>query len=162
MAEINNHDIVSLYNRIQRFITETIKSTSSQTSEVNAFDFGRVNTYLDALDALHGHIINQPQLDLPKTSPKTYSLEPAVDYPAVENENVNDMMRMFLLARDELINSTSARLPAGLNSFDSDRLTAIIEKIRLFLSEYVDTSTPLDMPESAPKRPSSGSGRTGI
>ena len=160
--EINNHDIVGMYNRMNRFLTEMNKSTSSQTSEVNVFDFTRVNEYLNAIDVYHGWVVGQPQLDLPETSPKTYVLEDAVVFDQVENENINDIIRMFTLSRDELINSQSARVPAGLNKFDSSRLTAVIEKIRLFLSEYVDTSTPLDMPESAPKRARSGLGRTGI
>lgn len=160
--DINNHDVVGLYNRMNRFLTEMNKSTSSQTSEVNEFDFVRANTFLNAIDNYHLWVINQPHLDLPETSPRTYELEAAVAFEQVENENINDIVRMFTLSRDEIINSQSARLPAGLNKFDSARLTAIIEKIRLFLSEYVDVSTPLDLPESAPKRASSGPGRTGI
>jgi hypothetical protein len=160
--EINNHDIVGLYNRMNRFLVEMNKSTSSQTSEVNDFDFTRANTYLDAIDTFHAWVIGQPALDLPETAPRLYKLEEAVTFNQVENENINDIVRMFTLARDELINTQSARNPANLNKFDSARLTAIIQKIRLFLSDYVGVATPLDMPESSPARPSSGMGRTGI
>jgi len=41
---------------------------------------------------------------------------------------------MLGLARDELINSQSARDEAGLNDFDNNRLTAVIEKARKFMS----------------------------
>lgn len=161
-STVNNQDVVGLYNRINDFIFEMFKSVSSQTSEMNEFDQARLTTYLDAVDTYHGWVTNQPHLDLPETSPRAYPLRAPDDVPIVENENVNDITRMMVIARDELINSQSARLAAGLNKFDSARLTAMIEKLRRFLSDYVGVATPLDVPESSPGMVSSGAGRTGI
>lgn len=159
---VYNSDIVGLYNRINRFIEEVYKSVSSSTSQYNAFDQTRLRTYLDAIDAYHAWVMNQPHLDLPETHPRQYPLEAAPEVEDTENENVNDLLRMFSLARDELTNSQSARDGAQLNVFDSGRLKAITEKARRFLEDYIVTSTPLDLPESSPQEIVSGPGRTGV
>lgn len=159
---VNNMDIVGIYNRINDFMYEMQKSVSSQTSEVNEFDQSRLTTYLDAIDTYHAWVIDQPKLDLPETSPRTYPLREAPEYPIVENENVNDIIRMMTISRDEIVNSQSARNAAGLNQFDSARLTAIVAKIRAFLANYVQVATPLDVPESSPGMETSGAGKTGI
>ena len=165
MAEVNkvyNHDIVGLYNRLNRFVEELYKSVSSATSEVNLFDQTRLETYLNAIDTYHNWVNNQPHLDLPETHPREYILEEKPKVEETENENVNDVIRLLVLCRDELINSQSARNPAQLNEFDSMRLRAVTAKTRAFLVEYVQVSTPLDMPESSPQEVLSGPGRMGV
>jgi len=161
-GSVNNHDIVGLYNRLNRFIVELHKSVSSQTSQVNEFDQERLASYLDAVDTFHKWVISQPHLDLPETAPRTYTLEASPEVTETENENVNDLIRLLTLARDELTNSQSARDPANLNRFDSNRLTAMISKSRAFLTDYIVPVTPLDLPESSPQEASTGSGLTGI
>ncbi len=69
---------------------------------------------------------------------------------------------MMEVTREEIVNSQSARNPAGLNKFDSARLTANISKIRAFLIDYVGPITPLDLPESSPQEDTSGAGKKGI
>ena len=161
-AKVNNHDIVGLYNRLNRFMEELIKSVSSQTSQLNEFDRARLVSYLDATDTYHNWVVAQPHLDLPETSPKDFILETGPEIPDVENENIDDLLRMLVIGRDELINSQSARDAANLNQFDSARFRAIIEKCRQFILTYVDPATPLDFPESSPQDVTSGPGRTGI
>lgn len=162
MAETNNHDVLGLYNRINRFIVELYKSVSSQSSEVNEFDQVRALTYLDAIDRFHDWITAQPQLDLPETSPRIYMLDAPPIWDSTENESVNDIIRLFELARDELINSQTSRDGSNIKGFDSERFRNIVEKTRKFITDYVQPTTPLDLPESSPKRESSGSGETGI
>ncbi|MCP4366792.1 MAG: hypothetical protein GY797_01570 [Deltaproteobacteria bacterium] len=160
--ETNNTDIVGLYNRFCRFIVELNKSQSSPIAEMREADKTRLASYLDAVDTYHQHVMADPELDLPESSPMVYALR---DYPVaseVENESVNDFQRLMHLMVVELINSTSSRLPAGLVKFDSIRLTAIVEKARRFLVDYVEVATPLDQPESSPRAVSSGSGSIGI
>lgn len=159
---VNNHDIAGLNARINRFIEELIKSVSSGTSQVNEFDQARLTTYLDAIDIYHAWVIAQPHLDLPETHPRPILLEANPETPDVENENVNDIVRILEIARDELVNSQSARDGASLNKFDSARLKAVISKVRAFLETYVKIATPLDLPESSPQAAQSGPGRTGI
>lgn len=159
---VNNHDVVGLYNRINDFMVELIKSVSSQGSQMNEFDQVRLGSYLDAVDSYHSWVVSQPHLDLPETSPTEYTLRSFVEIPLVENESINDIIRMMTAMRGELINSQSARQAAGLIGFDSERLTAITEKARTFLVSYIGAVTPLDLPESSPEIESSGAGRTGI
>jgi hypothetical protein len=141
---------------------ELVKSVSSQGSQMNEFDQLRLGSYLDAIDSYHAWVTAQPQLDLPETAPTTYVLRQPVDTPLVENESINDLIRMMTAMRGELVSSQSARQAAGLISFDSARLTAITGKARTFLTTYIEAVTPLDLPESSPEIASSGAGRTGI
>lgn len=162
MGKVNNHDIVGLYNRINRFIIELQKSVSSQTSQVNEFDQERLARYLEAIDVYHSWVVDQPHLDLPETSPRDYELEDPPEVVETENESVNDVVRLLVLARDEVINSQSARDPANLNKFDSQRLTSAVAKARAFLENYIIPITPLDLPESSPQEETTGSGMTGV
>ncbi len=162
MSTVNNHDIAGLHARINRFIVELFKSVSSGTSQVSAFDQERLSTYLDSIDGYHAWVIGQPQLDLPETHPRPIELEANAVVGDVENESVNDVIRLMQITRDELVNSQSARDGSSLNKFDSGRLTAVVEKVRKFLETYIAKITPLDLPESSPQAEQSGSGRTGI
>jgi hypothetical protein len=161
-AQVNNQDIVGLYDRINRFIEEMIKSVSSQGAFFNAFDQGRLEAYLNAIDFYHDWVIAQPQLDLPETAPRFYALETPPATPNVENECVNDIVRMFVTTRDELVHSQSARMGAQLLAFDSRRLRDITTKVRNFLTDYIKKTDPMDLPESSPKEVTSGSGKAGI
>lgn len=160
--EVLNHDIAGLVARINRFIDELIKAVSSGTSQTNEFDQVRLSSYLAAIDTYHSWVISQPHLDLPETHPRLIALPDNPEIPVLENESSNDVLRILAIARDELINSQSARDAANLNKFDSARLTAIIEKVRQFLATYIQACTPLDLPESSPQAQRSGAGRTGI
>lgn len=162
MTSVLNHDIAGLHARVNRFIEEVYKSVSGTTSQFNEFDQARVGTYLDAVDTYREWVIDQPQMDLPETHPTEYVLEADPAITSVENESVNDLIRMFTVLRGELINSQSARNAAGLISFDNTRLVAVIAKARAFMENYVEPVTPLDMPESSPQEPNSGPGKKGI
>lgn len=162
LMQVNNQDIVGLYDRINRFIIEMIKSVSSQGAFFNQFDQGRLSVYLDAVVFYHDWVIAQPHLDLPETAPKYFDLETLPVIVNVENESINDVVRMFVVARDELINSQSARMGAQLLDFDSKRLRDITTKVRNFLTSYIQKTSPMDLPESSPAEPSSGTGKVGI
>lgn len=159
---VYNQDVLGLINRINRFIEESTKSVSSGLSYSNEFDLNRLKSYLNAIDSYHNWIRSQPQLDMPETAPKGYQLEPNPEVPDLENEDINDLVRLFLVARDELVNSQSARMGCSMVVQDSARLTAIIQKARAFLTDYVEQVQPLDLPESSPANPLSGSGRQGV
>jgi hypothetical protein len=107
-------------------------------------------------------VTSQPQLDLPETHPREIMLKAGPVITDVENESVNDVLRMVMIARDELVNSQSARVPAGLIKFDAARLTAVIQKCEAFLTNYIKVVDPLDLPESSPGVGLSGSGKVGV
>lgn len=159
---VYNHDIVGIQTRLNRFITEMYNSVSNGTSQTNTFDQVRLSSYLDAIDGYHSWVLGQPHLDLPETSPRAYTLEPNPVIADIENEDLADVIRMLQISRDEIVNSQSARDAAGLNKFDSARLSSIIAKVRAFLTTYMTKVSPLDLPESSPQDPLSGAGKTGV
>lgn len=162
MADVYNHDMAGLVSRINRFIVEMHKASSSSLSEMSEADVGRLKSYLGALRAYHGWVTSQPELDLPETAPRLITLEPFPSIGDVENEGINDILRMMILMRDELVGSQSARRPSGLVAFDSGRFLAIVSKVENFLEQYVAVATPLDLPESSPQAPVSGPGFQGV
>lgn len=162
MATVLNHDIAGLCRRVNRFIIELYKSVSSSVHEVNEFDQERLAKYLSAIHTYRDWIVAQPHLDLPETHPREIELDPNPEILAVENEAVRDVITLMELCRDELVNSQSARSPAGLISFDDRRAIALVEKAEKFLTDYIAVVQPVDMPESTPSQPLSGPGATGI
>jgi hypothetical protein len=157
-----NHDIVGLYNRINRFIREAMKQQSSNVSQINAFDQTRLKSYLSAIRFYHDHVQGAPDLDLPETSPRLYELRDLPEVVDMENESLADICRLLELGRDELTMSQSARIGSKLISFDSVRLLQIVGKCENFMSAYVANATPLDLPESSPRAPITGPGNQGI
>lgn len=162
MANVYNHDIVGIYNRVNRFVEELVKSVSSGVSQMNAFDQARLLSYLKNISTYLAWVTAQPQLDLPETHPRLYALPEAPEPVTVENEEVDDVVRMLLVARDEIINSQSARQGSGLIPFDASRFLAVVKKCEAFMADYVATVTPLDLPESSPTDPMSGGGKVGV
>ena len=164
MAEptVYNHDIAGMYRRLNRFLVEIIKSVSSGGSQTNSFDQGRIAQYIGAIRSYHAWVMAQPQLDLPETAPRLMALAPTPEVPDIENESLWDVCNLLALARDELVNSQSARNASGLMSFDSNRFTAVVDKIENLLVEYIGQVTPLDLPESSPSQAMTGAGRVGV
>lgn len=162
MAETNNHDLVGINKRIKRFAFELVYSVSSGVSEIRSADMERLQAYLHALTAYKGWVVSQPQLDLPASHPRIWEVEDSLNLQQVENEMVDDLVHILDVLNYELLHSQSSRLPQGLNEFDSKRFDMVMRKAEDFVSHYIEMATPLDLPESSPKMPSSGKGRTGI
>lgn len=166
MAEENrfvyNHDVVGFHRRINRFIVELIHSVSSNVSQLSKFDINRMKSYIKAIREYQQWCTSQPQLDLPETAPMKFPLEADPVIPDVENESVADAINMLILAREELVNSQSARQASGLIGFDGERLKAIVDKLDAFLDSYVSSATPLDLPESSPQEPMVEAGLKGV
>jgi hypothetical protein len=161
-AFVYNHDVAGLQRRINRFIEEFAKSQSSPWSEVLAHDFNRAKSYLNALRAYKAWVVAQPQLDLPETHPRQHVLEENPAIPEIENESVRDLVVLFELLRDELINGQSARIGSGLIAFDAIRFDAVVTKTEAFLDDYVAPATPLDLPETSPMKAITPPGATGV
>ena len=161
--EVLNHDIDWLWNKFNRMIYELYKSVSGSTvSGMNLFDQDRLQNYITNLRGAVDHVVAQPQLDLPETHPKKYVLKDSPVTQPVDDDDVSHCIEMLELCREELANSASARQPSGLIIFDETRARAVLDKAENFLNNYIRVVTPIDMPESAPREPVSGPGRTGI
>ena len=155
---VANHDIVGLDSRINRFMVELGKAGSADLSEISSFDFDRTVSYLSAITVYVDYVQAEPELDLPETTPRKYELEEAAPTPDVENESINDLLRLFSLMRDELAVGQSSRRSSRLIIFDERRLRALVLKAENFMTNYVATATPLDLPESSPREPQTGPG----
>ena len=162
MAEVLNHDVAGMCRRINSFIIEMQKSVSGGVSDMNEFDQARLQKYLDSVRAYRNWVVDQPHLDLPETHPRTIEIGPDPESPDVENEAVRDVVYLMELCRDELVNSQSARIPAGFIIFDDARAMSLVEKCQRFLDDYIKLVQPIDMPESSPSQPLTGAGATGI
>lgn len=159
---VKNHDILGLYNRLNRFIYEIQKCNSADVAEVQSFDQTRMQQMITALNAYIDFIVKEPAIDLRETAPFNWSLEAAVELVDTENENVNDFCRLMKVMRDEVINCTSARQPCGMAAFDKVRQQALVQKLSNLLNDYIKNATPIDLAESIPMNPSVGPGKTGV
>lgn len=157
-----NTDVWSLVRRVNRFITEVVKSQSSGISQTMPFDVARVLSYTAAIRSFVAWVVAQPLLDLPETGPQEMPLPDSPVIPPMENESAFDICMLLEIARDELANSQSARMATNLIKYDHDRLLAIVTKLENFVQTYIGVAEPLDLPESSPMQAVTGSGRQGV
>lgn len=162
VVSITNHDIVFLVRHLDRFIEELMRSASAGVSGMIDADKKRLGTYIKAIRAALAWAQSTPQLDLPKTHPRQYELEPYPIVPELENDALSLAITLFESARIELVNSASARLASRLQSFDAERLTAVVDKIESLLVDYIDKAAPIDLPESSPQEAPVAPGRLGV
>ncbi len=156
-----NTDIHSIVRRYNRMIVEALKSQSSGVSFTMPFDTTRMRAYISAMKAYQAFVVGQPLLDCPETGPTELALPANPEIPLIENESAYDVCQLIEIARDELTNSQSSRMPTNMISFDYDRQTSYLDKIGTLL-DYVGTSEPLDLPESSPMAGVSGPGQRGV
>ena len=153
-----NLDLVGVYHRINRFISELQKSQSANVSMTSEPDKTRFKSYLSAMRFLLEHIDGEPYLDLPESSPTAYPLREAPVLLDLENENCVHLCLMLATMRDELIMSQSSRMSTGFVPFDKARTLAVMSKCENYISNYVEKASPLDLPESSPRAPINGPG----
>ena len=160
--KVLNFEIAGMIRRLRRFRYENVKAVSSSLAAVSEADFLRAKSYLDAVDKYIAYVITQEPLDLPESSPYEIDLGEAEVLPMPENESLADILVMYDMFETEIGNSQSSRQASGFISHDIKRMNAMITKMRGFLDTYVSSTLPLDLPESAPFRPTTGAGRTGV
>lgn len=156
-----NTDVHSIVRRYNRMIVEALKSQSSGVSFTNPFDVARMRSYIAAMRAFQAFIVSQPLLDCPETGPTEIPLPDNPAIPMIENESAYDVVQLIEIARDEVANSQSGRMPTNLLGFDYERQTSYLDKISKLL-DYVDQAEPLDLPESSPMQAVSGPGQLGV
>lgn len=160
--QVYNHDVAGIYRRVNRFILEARDCSSNAQSRISDADLSRLQSYHAAILAYVAWVASQPQLDLPETSLRLITLDAKPVVPILENDDLLDLINLYAAVRDEVINSQSARQPAGLIAFDRLRLEALVAKANDFIGNYITKVSPLDLPESSPMRPVSGPGNTGV
>jgi hypothetical protein len=158
---VYNYQIAGLIRRLRRFRFESVKAASSALAHVTEHDLTRARAYLAAVVSYLDWVVSQPQLDLPESTPREIDLGDAEKLTMPENESLVDMMIMYDLLESEIGNSQSARLGDSIISHDETRFRSIVDKMELFLTDYVEVHLPLDLPESSPLRAQTGPGRKG-
>jgi hypothetical protein len=158
---VYNHDVAALCRQTHRIGVELYKSVSSSTSGMNKFDAERTKRNVAAVRSLLAWVVAEPQMDLPESHPLAIELPDPVRFDEVESDSINLALDLCHVCMLELQSSQSAREAAGMISFDAKRLVAVLEKMDSLIDNHVATSTPLDLPESVPSQPGSGSGATG-
>ena len=158
--KVYNHDVVSMLAQVQRFMKEMSLSVSSNLSEFSTADRTRLVSYITRLKGFKEWVVDQPELDLPESSPREFLVEDADVVTDIENLDITQIGRLLHVLIIELGNSQSARKPAGLTVHDAKRFDTIVAKIESFL-EFVEEEEALDLPESSPKAPMSGAGNSG-
>jgi len=156
-----NIDVHSIVRRYNRMLVEIAKSQSSGISQVMPFDVVRITSYISAMRAQLDFIVAQPLLDCPETGPMEMALPPMPQVTPIENESAYDLMSLIEVARDEIANSQSSRIPSNLVKFDFERQVAYLTKVVNLLG-YINSNEPLDLPESSPMVVMSGPGQRGV
>lgn len=133
-----NTDIVTLTNKLNRFVAEAYLSESASVHTVSEFDLVRFQSYLDQLYTTHAWIVATPQVDNPSIYPRYTPIGVWDDVPTIESDNIRTMIRGLEIARDELIMCQSSRISSGLIPFDSIRLTANLDRTKELLALSTD------------------------
>jgi hypothetical protein len=156
-----NTDIHSICRRYNRFLVEVTKSQSSGISYTLPFDMQRLSTYISSMRAYLAFIVSQPLLDCPETGPTEMQLPENPTLPVLENESAADVLQLIEIARDEISNSQSSRMPTNLIRFDYERQVSYLDKIDNLIA-YILAQEPLDLPESSPQAAVTGPGNRGV
>jgi hypothetical protein len=158
-----NSDIEVLCRKLKKYAYEFHKSVSSALAGIREADRTRMGQMIDDLRALKAHIVAQPEIDAPKSSPRDIHLEgfDRGEMPLVENDVVNIIVDSLYVCWVEMATGQSTNLPNGIYSPDQVRFDQQIDKCSHLLTDYSDVIQPLDLPESNPKFESSGEGRHG-
>ena len=158
-----NHDVIHLYDYMSRFYIELAKSQSSPVSGMITADQARLERYITSIRQMVTFIQASPELDMPETHPRPYTLEVFPVEVNVENESINYLLRLIRASAVELTNSQSARWAARLQPFDQARFMSLIDKIEAYLNDIIRANAvPLDLPESSPEAEQVTDGSTGV
>lgn len=160
--ETYNVDFILVYNLYNRFIKEIQLSQSSNASLTKSFDKKRLVSYLAAIRHALAFTVSKPEVDAPESNPELIKLRQAPELLEIENESVAQVCRMLAQSRDELISSQSSRYGNSMVSFDFERQKEYLDRIDLFLSQYIEMATPLDLVESSPRAAVTPKGNTGV
>ena len=161
MSKLYNHDVAALCRTSRRTLNALYLSVSGATSGMNKFDQTRMKANVAATRSLLAWINSQPDLDLVESHPTEIEVPDPEKKPLVESDSINLAMDILFATEVELVNCVSAREAAGMNKFDSGRLTSYLTKLDSLIDNHVAVVEPQDFPESTPSQPLSGKGSLG-
>jgi hypothetical protein len=168
ITEMENSDLAGLIEKIDEGIFELLLSQSSGLTQWRDADRIRTTAYLNRAESYFNWMTSEPETDSPQTHPMKYPIEylsnrdetpdgqPLIQSP--ENKGLRDCVRLMRVWMAEMSKSSSRRMPNGMADHDKERFTSHLAKIRSFLTNYVDDTLPVDLPESNPSSPLTGQG----
>jgi len=168
ITEMENSDLAGLIEKIDEAIYEGLLSQSSGLTDFREADRARLTSYLDRAERYFQWMVSEPETDSPQTHPMMYPIDylsnrsetpdgkTLVQSP--ENKGLRDCLRLMRVWMAEMAKSASRRAPNGLSEPDQGRFTSHLTKIRSFLTNYIDDTQPVDLPESNPSSPLTGQG----
>lgn len=169
---MNNGNLVSLCEQMDRVVVEELLSNSAFTPDFRKADKERLETYFRSWEKLANFMVKDPELDSPQTAPEKIPVQwisnktEIVDedgevqtinhYP--ENNAIRTITRDIRTLMGEMALSVSRRLPNGMMVADKKRFDMHLSKLRSFMAEYVEEVEPLDRPETDTYSSESGHG----
>ena len=162
--DVSNISILNCLHHLRDAHYETGKCASSGQADgftVEA-DLIRLKDMIADLHKLWEFVCTEPSLDCPKCSGAIHYAMPMIDaIPEPENRDIQYILKYIKMMYMELANSQSARLVTGLQPADKIRGKAYLERIDLFVSNYLETNTPNDFPDAFPEEDRPTTGRIG-
>lgn len=147
-----NIDLAGLVERIDETIYEISKSQSEGLLDIRIADRSRLDQYNNRLERYMEWMYSEPQVDSPESHPSknpiTYISETEDD--DSENKALRDLIRQYRVMMTEMAHCASNRMPNSISNPDKARFDASLAKIRSFLTNYLDDTQPVDMPEGQP------------
>lgn len=154
--KINNMDIAGICDRIATYANSMINSQSAFNPDYFIeSDKIQCATYLDKLETLISIISANAPMDLPKANGtgnhglKEFPIDEILE--SVENQDIRDILRRFRAMWIDLSSCRSSDLSSGLNQYDLQIFTTLINSCRQILElSSVDTGMPASNPVSNP------------
>ncbi|OYT64171.1 hypothetical protein B6U67_00785 [Methanosarcinales archaeon ex4484_138] len=163
--KISNISILNFLHHLRDAHYEVGKCASSGQTDgftVEA-DLKRLKDMIADLHKLWEFICLEPSLDCPESSHTIYYEVPKIDVitPTPENRDIQYILMYIKMMYMEMANSQSARLVTGLQPADKERGKAYLDRIDVFVKDYLETNTPNDFPKATPEEPTPTPGRLG-
>jgi hypothetical protein len=151
-STVRNMDVVGIAERIDRTMYEIATSESSTLNSLEQYDLERIEMYNAALRTYASFINSSVMMDLPHSTPTQFTIKfltQGLDLDSTKNRVLRDLLRLYSSALLQWTRSESADKSNGWYPFDYDRFLLIMDRIDGYLSQYVESALPLDLPESS-------------
>lgn len=152
-----NLNLASHADNVATYVAEMSKMASGDLPHLSPADRERVQGYLNAMKTELDYINNFPQLDLPHHDPRIIELNPIPDQREFENQFLTTFDRLLRAYHRESTLCVSARDSSGIVAPDFKRLDDILSAAVSYDSQYVDSTNPIDSPETGGSTGATGS-----
>ena len=150
---MQNMDILDLCNRIDTYLLEVNRCASATRHETSDHDSKRMIDIVERFKSRFEHYKGEPELDLPKYHPKPLQMPAAPELNRVENNDLQQVINVFVALRIEVAFSDSAERASGFKGADAKSIDVVIEKLEK-LVKLIDDEDEIDLPDVDRQEPS--------